>query len=135
MNPLPFLNFTQEDILAMNPIASECTVRCEITDITPKAKEGKTNLTYKFTCIDETSPENGKPAFRTVPMNYPTMHAAIICAAMRIGRDEVQAGAFDLNQLKGKTLIVRFKLQSDGRGGFAVQPAEYFREDQPVPLG
>ncbi len=133
--PLPFLNFTQEDILQLNPINSECTVRCEITSITPKAKDGKVNLNYKFTCIDDSSPENGKPAFRSFPMAYPNMQAGLICAALRMNKDELQPQAFDLNQLVGKTLMIRFKLASDGRGGFTVQPQEFYREDQPVPLG
>lgn len=131
--PLPFLSFTAEDIKSLSPINSQCTVLCEIEKIWAKeAKNGGTNIFFRYICIDDNSPEKGKPAVRSFPLGYPTMFAPILCAALRIEASEIQPGPINLAELIGKTLFVKFDLRDNGQGEFTIQPVDYFRADRPI---
>jgi hypothetical protein len=130
---LPFLNMTAEDVKALTPINSQCTVLCEIDRIWAKeGKSGGTNVYFNFTCIDDNSPEKGRPSMKSFSLGYPRMFVPLLCAALKIEKEEIVPEQIDLNKLMGKQLLVKFDLRDNGKDEFVIQPVDYFRSDKPV---
>jgi len=130
---LPFLNLSETDIKALTPINSQCTVLCEIEKIFAKeGKGGGTTIYFNFVCIDDNSPEKGRPAIKAFPLGYPLMMVPLLLAAKRITKEELAPGAIDLEELKGKQLMIKFDLRDNGRDEFTIQPVEYYRSDKPL---
>ena len=129
---LPFLNFTEDDVKSLTPISSQCTVLCEIEKIWSKenSKGNGQNIFFRFVCIDDNSPEKGRPAIRSFPLGYPTMFVPLVCAALQIEKEEIVPGAMSFADLQGKQLMVKFDLRDNGRDEFTIQPVDYFRSDK-----
>lgn len=132
---LPFLNFTEEDVKSLTPINSQCTVLCVIDKIFAKENKAKdgTNVFFRFVCIDDNSPEKGKPSIRSFPLGYPSMWAPLIMAVKRIEKDEFVPGPMSIQEFEGKELYVKFDLVYNPQNDEStIQPKEFYRSDKPL---
>ena len=128
---LPFLNMSVDDVKSLTPVSSQCTVLCEIDKIWSKeSKNGGTNVFFRFVCIDDNSPEKGRPSIKSFPLGYPTMFVPLLTAALRINKEDIVPGAIDLGSLVGKQVIIKFDLRDNGRDEFTIQPVDFLRSDE-----